>query len=191
MTDFTNVTVLDFNTLGWAYPSMRKRILKEGFGARGSTYVYLPGRGPFVIHCRTGSKPERSVRLSARVSFNSFGASRIQPVFAESLEALVGLAFGNMFLSNDGTDQWPPKDHYTGLPNPRSADHALKANIDYYFMVPTYEGGHYSILGRESTKISYVSTHSDDVEELTLANVGEPMIHHTTGEPGMWYPLDD
>ena len=170
--------MFEFNEIEWANRAFRG---KE-FGGRGKTYVYLQGRGPHVIHCRTGNKPEQMIRLGTGSSIPGMGP-QIEPVFSTDPEGKgEPLAFNSLFLSDDGTDQWPPKDFYTGVPQPRGPEFSLKPDTDYYFYLPAVVGGHES--WEPQIRFGYASTMSDDVE--TLSPKGIPLSLNNV--PGMWYP---
>ena len=170
--------MFEFTELEWSKKSLRG---KE-FGTRSNAFVYLKGRGPHVIRCRTGSKPEESVRLAVGGSMIGFGP-KIDPVFSE-LNSEDSLNFGNMYLSADGIDPQPPRDFVTGAPEPRE-NAAMKPETDYYLTIPRIEGGHSSWVPQ--VKVSYVSTSSDDVSDVpTEMRVGISLVLDHV--PGTWYP---
>ena len=92
------------------------------------------------------------------------------------------LDFNNLFLSDDGIDQWPPRGFDRQL-HPRGADCSMDRQTSYYYYIPEIVGGHASV--RHGVRIGYASIGKDDVDEFAL---GQPMIHPMTGQSGMWYP---
>ena len=176
-----DVTVIKFEDAPWARRSMRGK----GFGVRGNSYFNIKGRGPWLLVCPTGSKPEQLIRLRAD-AHSSFGMDVIEPVFSLDPEGRgEPMDFANLFMSDDGLDQWPPRDHLTGVPTPRGIDCSLIRSADYYFYIPEIVGGHPS--QKPGVRIGYVSTLTDAIDDFES---GEPMPHPITGEPGMWYPDD-
>jgi hypothetical protein len=181
MTDFAEVDVINFEDLPWRQPAMQRILAEEGFGGRGKANCVLKGRGPFLVKCRTGKKPEQMIGLKVQVNSNAYGPSLVAPVFSDDLSATEGLNYGNLFLSDDGTDQWPPRG-FDGQLHPRE-NASLKANTDYFFMIPAFEGGHPSV--KPSITISYTSMMTDDVDVI-LRKI--PMTLELDGElvDGVW-----
>ena len=177
------MNILEFSEMPWARRSFRG----SEFGERNNTFLNFKGRGPWVVHCKTGNKPEKIIKLTADVH-GSFGMEDTgRAVFSVDPEGkAAGLDFARLFLSDDGTDQWPASGF--GRTVIRGADCALEANTSYYFYIPAIVGGHPS--QRPGIRIGYSSMSKDDVEEFP-AMLGEPMFHYKTGEAGMWYPLLD
>lgn len=176
------MTVIKFEDIPWA-----SRKLRGGsFGDRNNTYVNFYGRGPWVIHCPTGNKPEKMIRLSA-AAHGSFGTKVLTPVFSTDTNGEAeSLNFNNLFLSSDGVDQWPFRGF--GEETIRDSSCSMAPRTDYYFYIPEIVGGHPS--RRHGVTLRYASSHSDNVEEFAVEelDLGEPMIHPMTGEDGMWYP---
>ncbi len=176
----SEVTFLEFNEIQWARRSFRG----AGFGDRNGTYINIQGRGPWVIHCPTGNKDERMIRLWAD-AWSSFGMQYLKPVFSREQDGSgTPLNFSNLFLTEDGKDKWPAVGF--GEPTLRGDDCSLLANTSYYFYIPEIKGGHSTL--RAGVTVRYSSRSQDDLEEFDL---GEPMIHPFTGEDGMWYPNED
>ena len=176
----SEITVLKFNEIEWAGGRF-----SGNFGTRGNAFINLKGRGPWLIECPTGSKPEQLIRIDAQ-AHNSFMAVNAFPVFSTDAapgEDTVKMDYKNLFLSSDGTDQWPPADFTTGNPRPRGSECSLNRDTTYYFYVPELLGGHPS--KEPGIKFSYVSTLSDDVEAM-LRSVEMDVEFDGAMVPGVW-----
>ncbi len=170
---------LEFNETDWARVSFRGK----GFGDRNNTYINLKGRGPWALHCPTGNKDERLVRLTADAHSSAF-MQYLKPVFSIDPNGKgTPLDFSNLFLTEDGIDKWPAVGF--GKPTLRGADCSMRANTSYTFFIPEIIGGHSTL--DPGVRIGYSSRSKDDLEEYG----GEPMIHPFTGVDGMWFPLED
>ena len=173
-------TFLEFDKVQWARRSFRG----SSFGDRNNTFINLKGRGPWVLHCPTGNKDERMIRLTAD-AHSSFGMQYLKPVFSRAQDGSgTPLDFSNLFLTEDGKDKWPAVGF--GKSTLRGADCSMQANTSYYFYIPEIIGGHHTYVA--GVRIGYSSRSKDDLDEYDL---GEPMIHPFTGQDGWWTPLED
>ena len=176
----TELTVLKFEELELSRPSLRGK----GFGVRGQAYVNLYGRGPWLIECETGDLPEQMIRLEVG-AHGSFGLpSFVHPEFRELPEGSPLKDFNMLYMSNDGTDQWPPVNHYTGEPEPRGPECALSRNTKYGFFIPAIVGGHPS--QKPGIRFGYASRSSDDLDSMLL-EIPMPLMVNGVMLDGVWH----
>lgn len=173
----TEVTVIEFNEIPWGNRNMRG----GSFGVRGKSWARFSGRGPFLIHCPTGMKPEK--RLDLKIAMHSaFLHPDEMAVFTDTPDGSgAKMKMNELFLSESGEDEWPGR-----LPGGelryRGADCSLRQQTSYYITIPELPEGHPDV--RHGFTIRYTSTSPDDVSDMAPA--GEKVIHQLTGEMGTW-----